>query len=81
MMVNGVPGQQPDVVLVPIAREQDPAIVITFSVKTLAHARMTSLDLFACGPSVIRQVVAAVQVRRAIDHPAEIVFSCADPGA
>ena len=37
-------------------------------VKKLAHAGMASLDLIPCGPSVIRQVVAAIQIRGAIDE-------------
>jgi hypothetical protein len=39
---------------------------------------MALLDLIPCGPSVIRQVVAAIQIRGAIDEASKVVFGFAN---
>src|SRR4029079_4728695 len=79
VILNGVLVQQADVVLIPVAREQDPGIVGAFAIEKLAHARMTPLDLATGSPAVIRQVVTATEARRAIDQPPEILLGLANP--
>src|SRR6185503_17296166 len=71
--------QHPDVVLVPVAREQLFGIVVTLPIEKLPHAWMATFDLRASGPPVIGEVIAAAKIGGAINQTPEIVLRFLDP--
>src|SRR5213592_1377935 len=64
---------------IPVTLETLVGVVLPLEPQEVDELRVAGLDLAACGPAVIRQVVAAARAERKVDEPAKRVGRSRDP--